>query len=215
MITKLTGKLLRLGDDTATIEVAPFEYDISIPEYTRRQLQPQMGDVVSLHTIHYMEGDPSRGRVTPKLVGFISEVEREFFDMFCSVDGVGPKKALRAMGRPVQDISVMIEEQDAKGLSSLPGVGAATADRIIAKLRRKMSKFALLVAAKQEYSAEVKRDVVEETYAALLTLGHSSADARRLLDDVLKTKKKFSDVEALLAAIYQQSHGKKETSPVE
>ena len=213
MITKITGKLLRLADDSATLAIEPFEYDVSVPEYTRRQLQSQLGEVVSLHTIHYMDGDPSRGRMTPRLVGFISEVEREFFEMFCSVDGVGPKKALRAMGRPVQDISVMIEDQDAKGLSSLPGVGAATAERIIAKLRRKMSKFALLVAAKQEYSAEVKRDVVEETYSALLTLGHSSPDARRLLDDVLKTKKKYSDVEALLAAIYQHSHGRKAGEP--
>jgi Holliday junction DNA helicase RuvA len=129
VITKITGKLLRLADDSATLAIEPFEYDVSVPEYTRRQLQSQLGDVVSLHTIHYMEGDPSRGRVTPKLVAFISEVEREFFEMFCSVDGVGPKKALRAMGRPVQDIAVMIEEQDAKGLSSLPGIGAAIADR--------------------------------------------------------------------------------------
>src|SRR6478672_3976785 len=198
MITKISGNLLRLDDDSATLGVEAFEYQVFIAESSRRSLQPQVGQPISLHTIYYLDGDPSRGRVTPKLVAFISEVEREFFEMFCSVDGVGPKKALRAMGRPVQDIAVMIEEQDAKGLSSLPGIGAAIADRIIAKLRRKMSKFALLVAAKQEYSAEVKRDVVEETYSALLTLGHSSADARRLLDDVLKTKKKFSDVEALL-----------------
>ena len=129
MITKITGKLLRLADDSATLAIEPFEYDVSVPEYTRRQLQSQLGDVVSLHTIHYMEGDPSRGRVTPKLVAFISEVEREFFEMFCSVDGVGAKKALRAMVRPVQDIAEMIEEQDAKGLSGLPGVGGATADR--------------------------------------------------------------------------------------
>ena len=62
------------------------------------------------------------------------------------------------MVRPVQDIAEMIEEQDAKGLSSLPGVGGATAERIIAKLRRKMSKFALLVARDQEHAADVKRE---------------------------------------------------------
>ena len=124
--------------------------------------------------------------MTPRLVGFLSEVEREFFEMFCSVDGVGAKKALRAMVRPVQDIAEMIEEQDAKGLSSLPGVGGATAERIIAKLRRKMSKFALLVARTQDYEAEVKRDVVQEAFEALRTLGHSDADARKLLDSVLK-----------------------------
>jgi Holliday junction DNA helicase RuvA len=127
--------------------------------------------------------------------------------MFCSVDGVGVKKALRAMGRPVQDIAQLIENQDTDGLSSLPGIGAAMAERIIAKLRRKMSKFALLV-AQPAYEAEVARDVVQDTFEILRTLGHNEADARKLLDAVLASKKKFKDVDALLNAVYQQSHGK-------
>jgi Holliday junction DNA helicase RuvA len=211
VITKISGDLLRLDDDSATLAAEPFEYQVFIAESTRRSLQALVGQPISLHTIYYHDGDPSRGRVMPRLVGFLSEVEREFFEMFCSVDGVGAKKALRAMVRPVQDIAEMIEEQDAKGLSSLPGVGGATADRIIAKLRRKMSKFALLVARTQDYEAEVKRDVVQEAFEALRTLGHTDADARKLLDSVLKAKRKFADVEAVLQAIYQQSHGREET----
>jgi len=210
VITKISGTLLRLDDDSATLGVEAFEYQVFIAESSRRALQQQVGQPISLHTIYYHDGDPSRGRVTPRLVGFLSEVEREFFEMFCSVDGVGAKKALRAMVRPVQDIAEMIEEQDAKGLSSLPGVGGATADRIIDKLRRKMSKFALLVARSQDYEAEVKRDVVQEAFEALRSLGHSDADARKLLDGVLKAKRKFADVEAVLQAIYQQSHGRDE-----
>jgi Holliday junction DNA helicase RuvA len=212
VITRISGQLLRLDDDSATLGIEAFEYQVFIAEFSRRQLASLVGQPVSLHTIYYHDGDPSRGRVTPRLVGFLSEVEREFFEMFCSVDGVGAKKALRAMVRPVQDIAVMIEEQDVKGLSSLPGVGAATGERIIAKLRRKMSKFALLVAKEQSYEAEVKRDVVEEAYDALRTLGHSEADARKLLDGVLKAKRKYPDVEALLHAIYQQSHGRNDAA---
>jgi Holliday junction DNA helicase RuvA len=208
VITKISGNLLRLDEESATVGVEAFEYQVFIAESTRRVLQSQVGQQVSLHTIYYHDGDPSRGRVTPRLVGFITEVEREFFEMFCSVDGVGAKKALRAMVRPVQDIAEMIEEQDAKGLSSLPGVGGAMADRIIAKLRRKMSKFALLVARSQDHAAEVKRDVVQEAFEALRTLGHTEADARKLIDSVLNTKRKYADVEAVLQAIYQQSHGR-------
>ncbi len=63
----------------------------------------------------------------------MSTIERDFFELVCSVDGLGAKKALRAMVRPVQDIAVMIEQQDAKGLSALPGIGPATAERMIAK----------------------------------------------------------------------------------
>jgi Holliday junction DNA helicase RuvA len=208
MITKISGNLTQLDDESATVECAPFEYQVFIAESTRRAIQSLVGQPISLHTIYYHDGDPSRGRVTPRLVGFLSEVEREFFEMFCSVDGVGAKKALRAMVRPVQDIAEMIEEQDAKGLSGLPGVGGATAERIIAKLRRKMSKFALLVARAGDQSADVKRDVLHDAFEALRMLGHTDADARKLVDGVLKTKKKYSDVEAVLQAIYQQSHGR-------
>ena len=80
-----------------------------------------------------------------------------FFELFCSVDGVGAKKALRAMVRPVKDVATLIENQDVKGLSGLPGVGPATGERIIAKLRRKMPKFALMVTAESTPADEGQR----------------------------------------------------------
>ena len=208
MITKITGKLLAVADEAATLEIQAFEYEVLIPEFNRRQLQSRLGQTVSFHTLHYMEGNPAHGKLTPRIVGFLREIEREFFEMICSVDGVGVKKALRAMVRPVQDVAVMIEEQDSKGLATLPGVGAATAERIIAKLRRKMPKFALLVGHDEVGDADVRRDVVEETFQALVALGHGESDARKLIDSVLQTKKKFADVESMIRAIYDTSHGR-------
>ncbi len=111
------------------------------------------------------------GKLMPRLVGFLTIVEREFFELFCSVDGVGVKKALRAMTQPVQDTAVMIEQQDTKALSALPGIGPATAERMIAKLRRKMPKFALLVRRDTPVADNAAEGVVEETYRALLALG--------------------------------------------
>lgn len=208
LITKITGELVALGGDIATLQVGAFEYEVLIPEYARRQLQAMLHTEVSLHTIEYLEGNQMQGRLTPRLVGFTSEVEREFFELFCSVDGVGTRKALRAMVRPVKEIATAIEEQDAKLLASLPGVGPATAERIIAKLRRKVPKFALMVTRDEARQAEVEPDVISETYEVLRTLGHSESDARRLLDGVLSTRKKFTDVQSLLQAIYQNTQQK-------
>ena len=116
MITKITGQLVALQEATTlTLNVGAFEYEVLIPEFTRRQLQGQTAaSEISLHTIEYLEGNPMQGRMTPRLIGFLSEVEREFFELFCSVDGVGVKKALRAMVRPVKEVATAIEEQDAK-----------------------------------------------------------------------------------------------------
>ena len=123
MITRITGRLTALAQDELTLAIGAFDYEVRIPEFTRRQLQSRVGEDVSLHTIEYFEGNPMQGRMTPRLVGFLSEAEREFFELFCSVDGVGVKKALRAMVRPVREVATAIEEQDATALAGLPGPG--------------------------------------------------------------------------------------------
>lgn len=207
MITKITGIPISVGLETLTLAVGAFEYEVLIPEFARRSLQNKIGCEVSLHTVEYLEGNPMQGRLIPRLVGFLNPAEREFFDMFCEVDGVGVKKALRAMVRPVREVAAMIEDQDAKGLATLPGIGPATAERIIAKLRRKVPKFALLVAREAAPAAEIERDLLSEAYEVLRALGHSESEARRLLDCALEKNRKYKDVDALLHAVYEKTHG--------
>ncbi len=205
MIVTISGKLNRVGETAVIIEAAPFEYEVLVADYTRRQLQNHVGETTKLHTLDYIEGNAQGGRLMPRLIGFMTEPEQQFFDLFCSVDGVGVKKALRAMVRPVKELAILIEQQDAKGLSALPGVGPATSERIIAKLRRKMPRFALMV--DRENVGEIDssaNQVVSETYDALVTLGHSEADARKLIDEAIDSGKKFKDTESLLTAIYQR-----------
>ena len=155
MITKITGQLVVLGEDVLTLAVDAFEYEVRIPEFSRRRLQGKVGEVVRLHTIEYLEGNPMQGRLTPRMIGFLTEAEREFFELFCSVDGVGVKKALRAMVRPVREVAQAIEDQDAKTLSALPGIGPAMSERIVAKLRRKVPKSAPM-AIRDEPTADRK-----------------------------------------------------------
>ncbi len=208
MITKITGRLKTLYEERIILSIPPCELEIIVPDFTRRNLQSEINKEISLHTMLYFDGNPMQGRMVPRMLGFQSEVEREFFDLFCSVDGLGVKKAMRAMIRPVRDIAIAIEEQNVKFLSGLPGIGAATAERIVAKLRRKVSKFALIVARDSDKNCvqEEQLDVLAETFEALLALGHSEADARRLIDSTLESaKKKFTDSAALIQAIYMNN----------
>jgi Holliday junction DNA helicase RuvA len=205
MITAIQGTLLTVDDEEVVIEARPFQYTVLVPEIVRRQLQGSRGKLVSLFTMHYLEGNPARGKVIPRLVGFWNPAEREFFELFCSVDGVGIKTALRALVRPVEEIAQMIEEQDAKGLSALPGIGAATSERIIAKLRRKMPKFALLITKTADPETAKLRDVFAEAFDILRTLGHSESDARRLLQPLIDSGRRLADVDKVIQEVYAQN----------
>lgn len=210
MITRISGMLNRVVDEEARLQVGGLEYQVLVPEFVRRNLQGRVGKEVSLSTVHFFEGNPMQGRQVPRLIGFTSETEMEFFELFCTVDKVGTRKALKALVRPIREIANAIQRQDAKWLTSLPGVGAATAEHIIASLKRKVTRFALgsetAAAAEEgvEPEAVVSGSVIEDAYQALLTVGHSPMEARNRLDRVLTGGRTFESVEAILTEIYKQ-----------
>lgn len=207
MIRKITGVLADLPDDCAVLEVPPFEYEVLVPEFTRRQIQMKLGEEVTLHTIQYIDGNVQKGgRMTPKLIGFNSMAEKQFFEVFCSVGGLGVKKALKAIVRPVPDVARTIEQQDVKGLTTLPGIGPKMAEKIVAELRRKMARFALLIPAAEGEASVVSTSITEEVYQILVSFGHSEIEARKMVDDVLVEKKKFKDVDAFLSVVYEKKN---------
>jgi Holliday junction DNA helicase RuvA len=215
VITQIRGILRTVAEESLTLAVEPVEVEVLIPEQTRRKLQSQVGEPVALHTIFYIEGNAMGGRMTPRLVGFLSAIDREFFEIFCSVDGVGVRKALRAMVQPVRDLARTIQDQDVRMLATFPGIGEATAERIVAKLRRKVGKFTLIVGPAESSRGEkaeangaaenVEPDVIRDTYAALLSVGHSESQARQAIDRVLSGKRKYRSVADMIDAIYQQN----------
>jgi len=143
MITRMTGRLTRVLDDEVRLEIGPFEYQVLIPEAVRRQVQLRVGQEVTFHVTEYLEGNSGGNRFVPRRIGFNTEAELEFFELFCTVEKIGAKKALKAMARPVQEIAEAIGRQDTRWLSTLPGIGAATAEQIVTTLKRKVTKFAL------------------------------------------------------------------------
>jgi holliday junction DNA helicase RuvA len=213
----MRGVLRSVSEEELTLALDPMELSVLIPEHTRRQLQGRVGELVVLHTVFYIEGGQMGARMIPRLVGFLSPIDREFFEIFCSVDGVGVRKALRAMVRPVREVARSIQDQDVRMLATYPGIGEATAERIVAKLRRKVGKFALIVstidptadasapAGTNGQPENAEPDVIRDTFAALLSVGHTESQARQAIDLVLTGKKKFKSVADMIDAIYQQN----------
>jgi Holliday junction DNA helicase RuvA len=215
MITKITGVLNRVLDEDVRLQVGALEYQVLVPEFIRRRIQGSIGQELTLYTSHYFDGNPMQGRMVPRLIGFTSEAELDFFELFCTVDKVGTRKALKAMVRPIKEIADAIQRQDSKWLTTLPGVGAATAEQIIATLRRKVTKYALMTSPRDDGPTETddRRDagptvvvdgnVMEDAYQALMSVGHSPQEARQRLDKALATGKTFKSVEEVLLEIYK------------
>ncbi len=144
MITKMTGLLTRVLDDEVRLQVGPFEYQVMVSEAVRRQIQLRIGTEITFHISEYFEGNSSGSRFVPRRIGFNTEAELDFFDLFCTVEKIGVKKALKAMARPVKEIADAISRQDARWLSTLPGIGATTAEQIVTTLKRKVTPFIML-----------------------------------------------------------------------
>jgi Holliday junction DNA helicase RuvA len=209
MITKITGVLNRVLDEEVRLQVGPLEYQVLVPDFVRRQLQGRTGQDVTLHTNEYFEGNPMQGKMVPRLIGFVTEAEMEFFELFCTVDKVGTRKALKALVRPIKDIADAIQRQDAKWLGTLPGIGPATSEQVVATLRRKVTKFALMAAAPDQgahptTAAAVDGELLEDAYRALLQMGHSPIEARNRLDRALAGGRSFKSVEEIIVEIYKQ-----------
>jgi Holliday junction DNA helicase RuvA len=208
MITKITGVVNRVLDEEIRLQVGAFEYQVLVPEFVRRILQHRHGEEITLYTSHYLDGNPAHGRMVPRLIGFLAEAEQDFFDLFCTVDKVGVRKAMKAFVRPIKEIADAIQRQDNKWLTTLPGIGFATAEQIVATLRRKVTKFALMASPTTEpgatASANVDGNVLEDAYQALLSVGHSPPEARDRLDKALAGGAHYKSVEEILLAIYQQ-----------
>src|SRR5262245_1947461 len=105
MITKMTGLLVRVLDEEVRLAIGAFEYQLLIPEAVRGLVQGRTGHEVTFHVTEYLESASGGNRFIPRKIGFQTEAELDFFDLFCTVEKIGAKKALKAMARPVRDIA--------------------------------------------------------------------------------------------------------------
>lgn len=183
MIARVTGKIEEVSSTSALLDVGNgFWYEVLIAACDVGKLSSKLGREVVLFTIHVIDGDPSRGQVTPRLIGFLSPEDRDFFRSFTKVKGIGAKKALRALARPVAEIASAIESKDAKALVALPEIGKRTAEQIIAELCGKVGDFA---GSHSETQAEPISDAAAEAIAVLVQVGEKRADAQSLVERVL------------------------------
>lgn len=200
MIYQIKGKLVKKEENRVVVNVAGISYEVSVSRTVSRRLGNETEEV-ELVIYHYFKLDKSRG--VPIMVGFIEELERDFFEKFISVTGVGPKAALRAFDKPVARIAQAIEEGDSDFLQGLAGIGNQRAKQIIAHLQGKVGRFALIQEGRYLKEPEGK-EVVAETKEILKRLQYKSSEADMMIKRALAQKSQIDSSEELLNEIYRQ-----------
>lgn len=143
MITRIEGTLERIGEDRALLAVGAVGYEVSIPAADVPRLQQRVGEVVVLHTLHYLESQGQGSSFWPRLIGFQTEADREFFELITSVKGIGVRRALRALTIPFPRVAEAIVRKDLGTLVALPEIGRKTAETMVLELRDKVERHAM------------------------------------------------------------------------
>lgn len=212
MIAFLRGPVLRRGEETVVLEAGGVGYEVHLPAVVARALPAPRADehpIVALHiSFHATQNQPK-----PLLIGFLHEVEQEFFERFITVDGLGPTKAMKAIVHPIHMIADAIERKDAGFLRRLPGIGERTAEKVVAALHGKMAKYALLrePAAEPRGPAEGFKDEVLDVLTT--QLGHRAAEARRMVDEALRRRPEIGSAEELFQEVYRVEKDAGVTAP--
>ncbi len=212
MIATLTGRLRRRLEDRVVLEVGGVGYEIYLPPNAQRALEgatADPGDKASeLHLVIYYHA--TRDQPRPVLIGFTSDLDKEFFEKLITVKDIGPMVAARALAAPVGDLAAAIARQDEKYLRALPGIGPQKAKNIVAQLQAKVSKFALaregavaepVAGAPAPADAEGLREMVWEILVK--QLGHRPSEASQLITDALRRRPDLTSPEELFDEIYR------------
>ncbi len=212
MISQITGTVDHLTDNALSLNVSGISYEVFIPTSVLRNLDGKLekDSRVSLVTYHYYQTDPSKS--IPILIGFSNRIEKEFFEKFITVSGVGPKAAVKALKPPIPDIAEAIDAGDLPFLKSLPGIGEQRAKEIIAKLQGKMGKFGLMPggvgaegrSAKGKNGAPAATDAEGEALEVLLQLQYKKEEAKEMIRKAFSRKADLSSAEEILNEVYRQ-----------
>ena len=212
MIATLAGRLRRKLEDRVILECGGLGYEVFLPPIALRQIEHvtdgpgEKGSELELVIYYHATRDQPR----PVLIGFISDLDKEFFEKLITVKDIGPMVAARALALPVGELAAAIARQDEKFLRALPGIGPQKAKNIVAQLQNKVAKFALaragaavepIAAAPVPVDADGLRELVWEIMVK--QLGHRPSEASQLITDAFRRRPSIMTPEDLFDEIYR------------
>lgn len=204
MISRITGKIVEKGNNYLILDLHGLSYQVFVPTTVMQRLGDGCvsDESISLQTFHYLQTDQSKS--IPVLIGFTNDIEKDFFEIFITVSGIGPRAALKALNKPISEIARAIDEGDLVFLKSLPGIGEQRAKEIIAKLQNKVGRFGLIQDKASKTELIKAKDIAEEALAVLMQLEYKKSEAVNMIKKSLELVPGTVTTEELLNLVYKQ-----------
>ena len=178
MIYQVSGNLIAKHKDFVVIEVSGIGFKITSTTNTINTIK--LEQKILLHTYLHVREDAL------DLYGFHSTLEREVFLLLIGISGIGPKLAITILSGVLPDeLKDKIISGDIASLTSIPGVGAKTAKRIIVELKDKFTK---IEEGSLGFSDKLNSKLYDDALNALLSLGYSSQQSKQVLDHIANGK---------------------------
>jgi holliday junction DNA helicase RuvA len=178
VIAHLRGRIAEKQPNRVVVDVNGVGYDVFVPLSTFYGLgDPGSSVALRIHT-HVREDALA-------LYGFATPLEQDLFERLIGVSGIGPRLALAVLsGMEPADLMHAIERSDVARLTSIPGVGKKTSERIVLELKDRLPPARTVTAAAGEAPADAR--VRDDVLSALLNLGYHRPLAEKAVASALK-----------------------------
>jgi holliday junction DNA helicase RuvA len=194
MIAQIRGQLVEKRPGAVVVETQGIGYQLFVSLSTFYDL-PEANQGVRLHTYTHVRED------LLQLFGFSTFLEKEIFQILIGVSGIGPKLALNILsGIAPAELIASLQAEDVARLTTIPGVGRKTAERLVFDLKEKIRK----IAVRDEVPKEEKKkkdQVVEDVVSALVNLGYRKNQAEAVVEQVWRQRPEASLEEVLKASL--------------
>ena len=172
MISQINGKLISLNEGFVIIELGGLGLKVNMSTSSIRNFK--LNEIISLFTHMHVREDAL------DLFGFINESSKKIFLMLISISGIGPKLGMTILsGIEPEKLKTCIISGDVKTLTSISGVGAKTAKRIIIELKDKFSKVDdENLGFNDEKDSEISNNILN----ALISLGYSEIESKKVIE---------------------------------
>jgi len=195
MIAFLRGRVHDKQPNRVTVDVGGVGYEVHVPLSTFYNVGDE-GEEVSLRVYTHVREDALQ------LYGFLTDLERQLFERLIGISGIGPKLAIVVLsGMETRELLTAVQRADVARLTTIPGIGKKTAERIVLELKDRLAQIAVPTATGPAAPASSADQLRSDLLSALLNLGYHRQQAEKAIDATVASNPNASFEHAVRTAL--------------